>query len=74
LPFAENKCGVSLFQKLIDVVALIKNYPGYPFEKQNLSKFLKKSSKSNISQLLFLSNITSLRKVKGKQKPVILNF
>jgi hypothetical protein len=43
LPFAEATELLSLFQKLIDVdVALIKNkYPKNPFEKQNLSKFLK---------------------------------
>jgi len=47
----------------------ISKYP----EKQNLSKFLKKSLKSDISQLLlFLSNIISLRKVKGKKPGFIL--
>ena len=55
VPFAEIIQGLPLFQKLIDVVVGInRKISKYPFEKQNLSKFLKKSMKSNISQLLLL--------------------
>jgi hypothetical protein len=67
--FAESQELLSLYQKLIDVVALInpgkpgKKYPKYPFEKQFIQVPLK-IEKSNISQLLFfLFPISSLCKM-----------
>lgn len=81
MPFAAIMQSLSLFQKLIDVDVGInqKIISKISFEKQNLSKFLKKSKKkSDISQLLiFLSNIIFLQKckeLKTKRALFILNL